>query len=104
MPRTRCPRSSPTGSPAGPCARPGSPPRLTAAARAAAGVDEEHVDASDVAGLLATVSAGRDATFLTVLARSSLLVDGLALGGRDPSAVQLADGAVVEVLPPFAGG
>ena len=78
--------------------------RYWAAARAAAGVDQEHVDARDVAGVLAVVSSGRDAQFVAVLARSSLLVDGLALGAREPSSVQLADGAVVEVLPPFAGG
>jgi molybdopterin converting factor small subunit len=78
--------------------------RYWAAARAAAGVDEEHVDATDLAGALATVSSGRDATFRAVLARSSLLVDGVAVGRREPSDVPLADGAVVEVLPPFAGG
>lgn len=78
--------------------------RYWAAARAAAGVDQEHVDALDVAGVLAVVSGGRDANFVAVLARSSLLVDGLALGAREPSSVRLTDGAVVEVLPPFAGG
>lgn len=78
--------------------------RYWAAARAAAGVDEEHVEAADVAEVLTTVSRGRDAQFVAVLARSSLLVDGLALGGRERSSVPLADGVVVEVLPPFAGG
>ena len=78
--------------------------RYWAAARAAAGVDQEHVDALDVAGVLAVVSSGRDAQFVAVLARSSLLVDGLALGAREPSSVRLTDGSVVEVLPPFAGG
>jgi len=40
----------------------------------------------------------------SVLARSSFLVDGNPVGGRAPEAVLLEDAAVVEVLPPFAGG
>jgi molybdopterin synthase sulfur carrier subunit len=39
-----------------------------------------------------------------VLARSSLLLDGVQVGRADPRAVRLPEGAVVEVLPPFAGG
>jgi molybdopterin converting factor small subunit len=39
-----------------------------------------------------------------VLARSSFLVDGEQAGGRGAEAVALAEGAVIEVLPPFAGG
>jgi molybdopterin synthase sulfur carrier subunit len=78
--------------------------RYWAAARAAAGVDEEQIDAVDVAGVLEAATRGRDAQFAAVLARSSLLIDGQVLGGREPSSVQLADGVVVEVLPPFAGG
>jgi hypothetical protein len=31
-------------------------------------------------------------------------VDGNPVGGRAPEAVLLEDAAVVEVLPPFAGG
>jgi hypothetical protein len=44
------------------------------------------------------------AEFRTVLARSSFLVDGEQAGGRGAEVVALADGAVIEVLPPFAGG
>ena len=68
------------------------------------GVNQARWRLGIYAGVIATVSTGRDAQFVAVLARSSLLVDGLALGGREPSSVRLADGAVVEVLPPFAGG
>jgi molybdopterin converting factor small subunit len=39
-----------------------------------------------------------------VLARSSFLIDGHPVGTRAADAVVLADGAVIEVLPPFAGG
>jgi molybdopterin converting factor small subunit len=78
--------------------------RYWAAARAAAGVDEETYEATTVAELLAAVVVGRDPQFVAVLARSSLLVDGQAVGGRDRSSVLLPEGGVVEVLPPFAGG
>jgi molybdopterin converting factor small subunit len=39
-----------------------------------------------------------------VLARSSFLIDGEQAGNRPPGSVTLREGAVVEVLPPFAGG
>jgi molybdopterin converting factor small subunit len=39
-----------------------------------------------------------------VLARSSYLVDSEPVGARSHDAVALPDGAVIEVLPPFAGG
>ena len=39
-----------------------------------------------------------------VLRRSSFLVDGAPAGTRDPATIDLPEGAVVEVLPPFAGG
>ena len=39
-----------------------------------------------------------------VLARSSFLIDGEQAGNRPPGSVILREGAVVEVLPPFAGG
>jgi hypothetical protein len=42
--------------------------------------------------------------FAAVLARSSFLVDGEQAGGRAAEAVLLGEGAVIEVLPPFAGG
>ena len=78
--------------------------RYWAAARAAAGVAEEKWDADTVAELLAAAQASRDAGFRAVVARSSLLVDGLTLGSRDPATVRLSADSVVEVLPPFAGG
>jgi molybdopterin converting factor small subunit len=39
-----------------------------------------------------------------VLDRSSLLVDGIRVGREAAPATILADQAVIEVLPPFAGG
>jgi hypothetical protein len=39
-----------------------------------------------------------------VIGVCSFLVDGQPVGRRDPAAVELGPDAVVEVLPPFAGG
>ena len=80
--------------------------RYWAAAKQAAGVAEETISAETLGDALAAAVAGRDgaATLRAVLARSSFLVDGSPVGTRAPDSVRLADAAVVEVLPPFAGG
>jgi sulfur-carrier protein len=80
--------------------------RYWAAAKAAAGVPEESVEAATLAEALAAAVAGRkpDDPLRAVLARSSFLVNATPVGRAAKEAVQLEDGAVVEVLPPFAGG
>ena len=78
--------------------------RFWAAARDAAGCAEEKVTASTLDAALSVAAADRDVRFREVLARSSYLVDGHPVGSRPHSAVALAEGSVVEVLPPFAGG
>jgi sulfur-carrier protein len=86
--------------------------RYWAAAKQAAGVAEETISAGTLAAALeAAVSArernaaaGVGCDLRTVLARSSFLVDGAPVGGRAPETVTLPEAAVVEVLPPFAGG
>jgi molybdopterin converting factor small subunit len=80
--------------------------RYWAAAKAAAGTAEEAWQATTLAGALASVRA-RHADrpeFERVLRRCSFLVDGEQVGAREHERVTLADGATVEVLPPFAGG
>lgn len=80
--------------------------RYWAAAKEAAGSAEETYDAETLEEALAAARerhAGRP-RFAEVLARSSFLVDGAPVGVRDHASVALADGNVVEVLPPFAGG
>lgn len=73
--------------------------RYWAAARAAAGEPTATVSAGTLAELVAAL--GRDRPRLAaVLAICSFLVDGERL---DPAA-PLPDGAVVDALPPFAGG
>jgi molybdopterin synthase sulfur carrier subunit len=80
--------------------------RYWAAAKEAAGTAEETITAETLAEALAAAGAlaGEDARFRAVLARSSFLVDGMPVGVRAPDSVILADAAVIEVLPPFAGG
>lgn len=80
--------------------------RYWAAAKAAAGVAEESVEADTLAGAIAAAVASRapDDRLRTVLARSSFLVDATPAGRGAKESVLLTDGAVVEVLPPFAGG
>ena len=74
--------------------------RYWAGARAAAGVDVETVSGvGTVAELVARIGAARP-ELRAVLAVASVLVDGRAAVGEDP----VAAGALVEVLPPFAGG
>jgi molybdopterin converting factor small subunit len=80
--------------------------RYWAAAKQAAGVAEESLTASTLAEALAVATAkrGDTAAFETVLERSSFLVNGVQAGKRGLAAVTLPEGAVIEVLPPFAGG
>jgi molybdopterin synthase sulfur carrier subunit len=80
--------------------------RYWAAAKQAAGVAQETLSASTLAEALAVAVANRTAPadFQAVLARSSFLVDGKQAGKRQAEKVRLEEGAVIEVLPPFAGG
>ena len=77
--------------------------RYWAAAKAAAGMAEEPYDAATLADVLAVARAAHP-ELGTVLDRSSYVVNGEPVGGRDHASVQLTDGGTVEVLPPFAGG
>jgi sulfur-carrier protein len=90
--------------------------RYWAAAKQAAGVAEETISAETLGGALAAALSARQrsgpegpagdraAALRSVLARSSFLVDGAPVGGRALDSVLLEEAAVVEVLPPFAGG
>ena len=80
--------------------------RYWAAAKQAAGLAEETVQAPTLAAALtaAVHRRGADQALRAVLDRSSFLVDGAPVGSRAAGDVPLADAAVIEVLPPFAGG
>jgi molybdopterin synthase sulfur carrier subunit len=80
-----------------------------AAAKEAAGVAAESVEAGTLAEALAVIVARRGGETGTerlrsVLAASSFLVDGLPAGRRGPADLVLPEAARIEVLPPFAGG
>jgi molybdopterin converting factor small subunit len=81
--------------------------RYWAAAKAAAGVPEETFPhRPDLEALLVAVRErhGADGRLAEVLARCSYLVDETSPGRRAPADVPIPQGAVVDVLPPFAGG
>lgn len=75
--------------------------RYWAGARAAAGRAEEELDAATIGDLLVQVAAQHDIE--RVITACSLLVDGVNVRREDTNRA-LAAGAVVDVLPPFAGG
>lgn len=80
--------------------------RYYGAARAAARVAEERVtvpEQATVHDVLAAIGARHGRPLTSVLARCSYLVDELAVRPRT-SPVRLPSGAVLDVLPPFAGG
>jgi molybdopterin converting factor small subunit len=74
--------------------------RFWAAARAAAGRAEQPYDAATLGDLVAALGAEHGPDLARVLGHCSFLVDGV----RARPDLVLADGAEVEVLPPFAGG
>ena len=75
--------------------------RYFAGARAAVGVDTEARDAGTLQDLVGQLVDAHGERLERVLTACSFLVDGTST--RDPAMV-LAPGAVVDVLPPFAGG
>lgn len=78
--------------------------RYFAAARAAAGVEAEVVEVpqgTTVDILLKTVRAAHGEALGRVLDRCSFLLDEVAVRDRE---APLHDGALLDVLPPFAGG
>jgi len=78
--------------------------RYFAAARSAAGRDAETVEiaaGTTVAGLAALLTERNGPEFARVVGRCSYLLDEVAVRDHDR---ELPEGAVVDVLPPFAGG
>jgi molybdopterin converting factor small subunit len=78
--------------------------RYFAGARAAAGMDTEQVavpEGGSVDDVVSTLRARHGARLSEVLTASSLLLDEVAVRDRTQ---RPADGAVLDVLPPFAGG
>lgn len=80
--------------------------RYWAAAKEAAGMPEESLEAVSLADALEVAIARRtsDSRLRDIFARSSFLVDAAPVGRAARESVLLGDGSVIEVLPPFAGG
>jgi molybdopterin synthase sulfur carrier subunit len=75
--------------------------RYFAGARAVSGVDTELHDADTLEQLVGQIVGAHGEKLERVLTACSFLVDGTSTRDR---ALTLAPGAVVDVLPPFAGG
>jgi molybdopterin synthase sulfur carrier subunit len=75
--------------------------RYFAGARAAVGVDTETRDAGTLEELVGQIVDAHGERLQRVLTACSFLVDGTSTRDR---ALRLGPGAVVDVLPPFAGG
>ena len=75
--------------------------RYFAGARAAVGVDTETREAGSLQELVGQIVDAHGERLEKVLTACSFLVDGTSTRDR---ALTLAPGAVVDVLPPFAGG
>jgi molybdopterin synthase sulfur carrier subunit len=75
--------------------------RYFAGARAASGVDTESRTAATLEELVEQIVAAHGEKLERVLTACSFLVDGTSTRDR---ALVLSPGAVVDVLPPFAGG
>lgn len=80
--------------------------RYWAAAKEAAGVASESLEAATLADALDAAATGRmpDSRLRDVLSRSSFLIDATPAKRAAAEMIALKDGAVIEVLPPFAGG
>ncbi len=80
--------------------------RYWAAAKEAAGMPEESLEAVTLADALNAVVASRrpQSRLPEILARSSFLIDAAPVGKAARESIVLDDGSVIEVLPPFAGG
>ena len=80
--------------------------RYWAAAKEAAGIAEESLEAVTLRDALNAAVANRrpDSQLATVIARSSFLVNADPVGRAAKESIVLDEGAVIEVLPPFAGG
>jgi molybdopterin converting factor small subunit len=72
--------------------------RFWAGAQRAAGCAEQGLAADTLDELVTAL--GRRPELAKVCAAASFLVDGVQAGGT----TKLHDGAIVDVLPPFAGG
>ena len=77
--------------------------RFWAAARAAAGCEQERCSAGSVQAVLAA-AVERHPALAELLPRCSYLLDGVAVASAELHTRPVRPGNTLEVLPPFAGG
>lgn len=77
-----------------------------AAAKNAAGIGEEMVQAPTLADLIDQILRRHadKARFDDVIGMCSILIGEIPVGARDHGTVVLSEGDTIEFLPPFAGG
>lgn len=75
--------------------------RYFAAARSAAGVAEDTVEADTIQGCLSMIEAMHGPELQRVMTACTVLVDGVQARDLDR---ELLDNVEIDVLPPFAGG
>lgn len=81
--------------------------RYFAAARAAAGVQEEKLTVAapaTVGDVLRAAAESHGSALEQVLARCSYLLEEVAVHASNARTAAVADGNSLDVLPPFAGG
>jgi molybdopterin synthase sulfur carrier subunit len=83
--------------------------RYWASARAAAGTDSDALEVTGPVSIgelvrRARAAHGESPRFAEVLSCCSMMVGDRPVTTEDPSAVLVQPGAIVEFLPPFAGG
>jgi molybdopterin converting factor small subunit len=76
--------------------------RYWGSAREAAGRSEDVVEAADLRGAVAAVADRYGERFRRIVELSTVVVDGTRLPPYGH--VDLREGSVVELMPPFAGG
>ena len=75
-----------------------------AAARDAAGCSREQLTGETLEDVIAAAGRLHGERLSTLLGICSFLIDGSPAKRADAGSVRLESGAVIEVLPPFAGG
>ena len=78
--------------------------RYWAAARSAAGCESDSLSGETLADVIAAAGALHPGGLPMLLDICAYLIDGRPAKRADAGRVLLTSGAVIEVLPPFAGG
>jgi molybdopterin synthase sulfur carrier subunit len=78
--------------------------RYWAAARSAAGCESDEVSGETLADVIAASGALHGGGLAMLLDICAYLIDGKPAKRAEADRIFLTSGAVIEVLPPFAGG